>query len=419
MNWTTRVTGAALLVGAVIGVSGTFVPAAPGYAAPARQAAPRGAIKIENKQLADLITGATADAKAGRYEDALAKAKQADGMGGKPAALTVQIHQMIVAYSIQAKDYNSALAELDKLIASGEGDKTKNLSDALNISLQMKNQQRANGYLNQLGENLKPDQRLYIAQAYVGAKRYKEALDMVKPLRDMPTENLLLFLQDMYNQMGDGANRRAVLEQLVANYPKPKYWHDLLQLARNERGLSDEQSMDIYRLRLAVDDLKTQDEYSEMAQVAIVAGYPNEAKTVLDKAAAAKLLAGERSARLVKMTTDRVAADNATVADLQKKASADPNASVKLGLVDWTYGKYPEAEAAIRSGMKGKLADPEGAKVALGHVLLSEGKTQEAIAAFNSVARNSKEAGIARLWSIYARSEPRPAVKAAQAGKRG
>src|SRR5262249_16771117 len=121
---------------------------------------------------------------------------------------------------------------------------------------------------------------------------------------------------------------------------------------------------------------------------------------------AAKLLAGERSGRLVNMTTQRVAADTANVADLEKKAAADANASVKLGLVEWTYGKYPEAETAIRNGMKGKLADPEGAKIALGHVLLSSGKKQDAVAAFNSVARNSKQAGIARLWSIYARSEP-------------
>ena len=37
-------------------------------------------------------------------------------------------------------------------------------------------------------------------------------------------------------------------------------------------------------------------------------------------------------------------------------------------------------------GMKGKLTDPEGAKVALGHVLLTQGKKPEAAAAFASVA---------------------------------
>jgi predicted Zn-dependent protease len=90
-------------------------------------------------------------------------------------------------------------------------------------------------------------------------------------------------------------------------------------------------------------------------------------------------------------------------ADLQKKAATDPNSGIKLGLIYWTYGKNNEAEAAIRKAMSGKLSDPDWAKVALGHVLFSEGKKADAVAAFNSVAKNSKEASIARLWSIYAR----------------
>jgi hypothetical protein len=399
MNWSTvKAFSAALFMGAAVAVTGTLITTAPA------QSAAR--VKVENKALAEAVNGAQADAKAGKYADALAKAKTADAIQGKPAQLTAQIHQMIVAYAVQAKNYNEALAQLDKMIMSGEGNKTKNLSDALGIAFQMGNQQRANGYISQLGDNLNAQQRLFIAQAYVKAKKYKEGLEMVAPLRSMPSENLLLFLQDTYNQMGDAANRRASLEALVASYPKPQYWHDLLQLARNERGLNDEQSLDILRLRLAVGDIKTEADYSEMAQLALVAEYPNEAKTVLDKATAAKMMSGERAARLIKMTNDRVAANAAAFAELEKKAAANPNDRVKLGLVYWNYGKLKEAEDAIRTAMKSKLTDPDGAKMALGHVLLSEGKRPEALQAFNSVARNSKQAGIARLWSIYARQAP-------------
>ena len=38
---------------------------------------------------------------------------------------------MVVAYSISAKDYNSAFTMLDRMIAANEGDKAKNLSDAM------------------------------------------------------------------------------------------------------------------------------------------------------------------------------------------------------------------------------------------------------------------------------------------------
>jgi hypothetical protein len=399
MNWSAgKAFSAALLIGGTVAGVQTLATS------PAFSAA---AVKVENKALAEAINGAQADAKAGKYADALAKAKVADGIQGKGPQLTMQVHQMIVAYALQAKQPNDALDQLDKMIKAGEGDKQKNLSDALGIALQTNNKARADAYIEQLGTNLNPQTRMFIAQGYVKAKRYKEGLDMVAPLRDMPSENLLLFLQATYNEMNDATNRRAVLEQLAANYPKLQYWHDLLQLARNERGLNDEQQLDVLRLRFAVGDLKSDSDYQEMAQLALVAGYPNEAKTLLDKAAVDKIVSGERADRLIKMTNDRVTADKAAVSELEKKAAADPNASVKLGLTYWSYGKTMEAETAIRNGMKGKLTDPEGAKQALGHVLLSEGKRPEAAQAFGSVAKtNAKQSNISRLWAIFARQNP-------------
>jgi tetratricopeptide (TPR) repeat protein len=399
MNWkTTCAFSSALLMGTAI-VAASGLTSAPAYAAPA--------ITIENKDkaLADAINGAQADAKAGRYADALTKAKAADALPGKPAALVPQIHQMIVAYAIQAKDYAAALAQIDKMIAANEGNKAQNLKQALSVSIQMNSKAKMNEYAAQLGSNLDPETRLFIAGSMMNAGQYKEALAEAEPLLQsgQPSEAVLKFEQAVYFKMNDPVGRRAMLEQLVTYYPKAEYWHDLLQLARNEKGLNDEQTMEIYRLRLAVGDMKSYDDYQEMAQQALITRYPAEAKAVMDKAAAAKLVTGERAARLVKTINDTIAQDAAVQADLQKKAATDPNSGIKLGLIYWTYGKNNEAEAAIRKAMSGKLSDPDWAKVALGHVLFSEGKKADAVAAFNSVAKNSKEASIARLWSIYAR----------------
>ncbi len=258
----------------------------------------------------------------------------------------------------------------------------------------------------------------------MNAGQLKESLEYAKPaLEGNASEAALKFEQAVYFKMNDLNGRRNALEQLVSNYPKLEYWHDLLQLARNDKGLNDEQLMDIYRLRYAVGDLKSADDYTDMAQEALVAGYPAEAKQVLDKASAAKLLNGERTGRLIKMVSDRIVADPAAQAELEKKVAADPNNGVKLALAYWSFGKNQEAETTIRAAIAtNRLSDPDGAKVALGHVLLSEGKTQDAVTAFNSVPRNSKEANIARLWSIYARHpETAPAASAAAepAGRKG
>ena len=400
MSWkTTRALSATLFLGAAAIAATGLMSSVPTYAAPATE--------TKNKALVDALNGAQADFKAGRFAEALAKAKEADAIReDKPAALNPLIHGMIVKYAIEAKDYASALAQIDKNIAANEGSKVENLKQAMSISFVMKNNAKAQEYAAQLGNNLDTETRLFIASQMANAGQGKEALAYAAPaLQGTPTEAALKFEQAVYFKMNDAVGRRATLEQLVGLYPKLEYWHDLLQLARNEKGLTEEQTMDIYRLRLAVGDMKTNSEYLEMAQQALLVGYPAEAKAVVDKGTAAKALqGGERVDRLVKMTGDRITQDTAVQADLQKKAAADPNSGVKLGLIYWTFGKGKESEDAIRAGIaKGKLADPDGAKVALGHALLSQGKKPEAVAAFDSVAKTSKEAPIARLWSIYAR----------------
>jgi len=107
----TPASGVSLLLTAVIVVA-CLISSPSAYSAPE--------VKVGNQALVDAVTGAVANCKAGRFAEALAKAKEADAIPGKPAELSRQIHQMIVAYAMQAKDYPSACAEMKKMIAAGE-----------------------------------------------------------------------------------------------------------------------------------------------------------------------------------------------------------------------------------------------------------------------------------------------------------
>jgi hypothetical protein len=409
-------TARALCTAIAIGFS-AFVAASlvPGDQA---QAGAAPSFKIENKALADAVTASQNAAKAGNYAQALAKAKEADAIQGKPPQLTILLHQQIVSYAQQAKNYPEALAMIDKMLAAKEGNRDELLSQGWGIATQAGNTAKRDAYTQQLGSNLTPQARLAMASEMAKGKQYKQAIDWVQPLLvpgQQPREDVLRFLQANYFALNDVNGRRNALEQLVLYYGKADYWKDLLQLARNEKGLTDEQQMDISRLRLAVGDLKTQDDYQEAAQIALVAMYPGEAKNFIDKANAAKVLSGERAGRLMKMTNDSVTTENAAMAALQGKAAADPNAGVRYSRVLASYGKFAEAEAAVRAaGAKGKLADPEGAKVQLGHVLLGQGKRPEATTAYNSVNRANKWYSISRLWSLFSR---RPAASADADGK--
>jgi hypothetical protein len=412
MYWNTaRALCTAIAIGFSAFVAASLVPGDEARAG----AAP--SFKIENKALADAVNASQAAAKAGNFAEAIAKAKEADAFQGKPPQLGPLLHAQIVAWAQQSKNYNEALAMIDKMIASKEGDRNQLLAQGWSISTAAGNTQKRDVYTQQLGTNLTPEARLAMASEMTKGKQYKQAIDLVQPLLEpgkQPREDVLKFVQANYFAMNDVNGRRNALEQLVLYYGKAEYWKDLLQLARNEKGLSDEQQMDIARLRLAVGDLKTQEDYQEAAQQALVAKYPGEAKLILDKANAAKVLSGERAGRLLKMTGDSVAADTAAMADLQAKAQADPNAALRFSRVQASYGKFAEAEATVRAAAKGKGVDIEGAKVQLGHALLGEGKRPEAGTAYNSVTRANKWYSVARLWSLFSR---RPAPTEAPEGK--
>src|ERR1051326_3014993 len=160
MNWTTtRAIAAALLVGAAATMTSSLTVTAPASAA----AAPTFKIPADNKPLADAVTGAMNDAKAGRYDQAVAKAKQADGMPGKPAGMAPFLHQMIVGWAVQGKDYNTALEQYDKMIAANEGNKAENIKNALAVSFTAKNAAKQKQYADMMGNNMDSETRLFIA----------------------------------------------------------------------------------------------------------------------------------------------------------------------------------------------------------------------------------------------------------------
>ncbi len=125
-------TARALCTAIAIGFS-AFVAASlvPGDEA---QAGAAPTFKIENKALADAVTASQNAAKAGNYAEALAKAKEADAIQGKPPQLTILLHQQIISYAQQSKNYPEALAMIDKMLAAKEGDRSVLLSQGWSIS---------------------------------------------------------------------------------------------------------------------------------------------------------------------------------------------------------------------------------------------------------------------------------------------
>src|SRR5205085_971363 len=104
-----------------------------------------------NAALVEALKGAQAAGKAGRFAEALAKAKDADAIQhDKPAALNPVIHNMIIRFAIAAKDYATAMSQIEANIASGEGNNIETLKQAVSVARLLNDEPRTKRYSDEL-----------------------------------------------------------------------------------------------------------------------------------------------------------------------------------------------------------------------------------------------------------------------------
>jgi hypothetical protein len=361
------------------------------------------AATIRNPQVAKLLKDAKAAAAARSWGTALAKAQQAEGIANGSERIVAT--QMVAYAATNAGAYGVALNAYDRLIAAGAVNRTEGLRTAMRLAMRANMNQRALQYAQQLGAA----DPILVAQLNYQSGNCREVIRVLQGAMNssQPSLDALKYLGQCYYRQGNKEGGMRVLELMAIHYPSPATWSQVLQLAQKERGLPDRGLIEVYRLRLAVGDLKVRQDFVEMAQVALQFKTAAEAKAVLDKAAAAKVLVGERDQRLVNVTNQTLARTPAEIAKLRQEAGANPrdgNAEVHLAEILWSQGQFPQAEQAVRRGMaEGALRDPDGARFVLGHILLSQGKRAEAAAAFSSVSKTGKLGSIARLWALHAR----------------
>ena len=103
-------------------------------------------------------------------------------------------------------------------------------------------------------------------------------------------------------------------------------------------GFSDRLALDTYRLSLATGSMSAANDYMEMAQLALQAGLPAEAKQVVDKGFAAGVLGtgaeAERHKRLRDLVAKRLDEDKAgqAEAEAQAREAKDGTALVDVGM---------------------------------------------------------------------------------------
>ena len=151
-------------------------------------------------------------------------------------------------------------------------------------------------------------------------------------------------------------------------------------------------------------------DYMEMAQLAVQAGYPNEGKQVVDKGFAAGILGtgaeADRHKRLRDLMVKRTDEDKQAQAANEAEAlrAKDGNDLVSVGYNQVLSGQTAKGLALMQQGIaKGSLKRAEDAKLHLGIAQTLAGESAKAQATFKSVTGNDGTADLARLWALFAR----------------
>jgi tetratricopeptide (TPR) repeat protein len=355
------------------------------------------------------------------WDTALAKTLEAKAVPEQTPYDQYQIAEFLSFLYLKKEDYANAAKAYDDLLAS-EFVPADTLEDRLRVAatlnFQLKNYPKAVEYSKRWIETsggAKPDPYALLAQSYYvqddfanAAHTIETAIEVANKAGKPVSEQMLQLALSSYVELDDSAGIKKSLEQLLRQYPTPKYWDQMFTVIQNERGGDDRTTMNLYRLMFDVDALKRPDDFVELAQYTFDAGIPGESVKVLKQGFDKKLLSGKDEQRTRQFLADaekQAQTDQKSLPSLEKEAMAGKSgdADAVLGIAYLSYDQYDKAIEALQRGLqKGGVKRPEEAQLMLGRALLKAGRKDDAVKAFEAVPKNSKLAEVANLWAIYA-----------------
>jgi len=354
--------------------------------------------------------------KSGRHRDAMAKVNEADAAGNKSAFETYTIQRMRAAVANAAGDNETAIRAAEAVLNSGRasGNEARQMVQVVAVGY-YKNKDYAKAaqwtqrYFKEGGND--PGMRTVLLQSYYLGNDCASVNKMVGNGDRRPTEEELQILANCFLKQKDTGGYVATIEKLVVHYPKKEYWTDLLSRVQKKPGFSDRLSLHVFRLRLETGNLTKTDEFLEMAQLAVQAGYPAEAKAVLDKGYDTKLLGTGQGADRHQRLRDLVmksldeSQKNRAKEEQEALAAKDGNDLVRIGVNYVFEGKADKGLQLIDQGIKkGGLKRPEDAKLALGYAQVHAGQRARGVQTLRGVQGTDGTADIARLWVLHARA---------------
>jgi len=355
-----------------------------------------------------------------KFKQALDKIREADAVGGKTASENYMIERMRLAAASGAGDVETAAHSFEAVSGKvSSADRVKMIESLAGAYYRAGKYPQAmqwgQRYFKEGGTSAAIRtlliQSQYLSGDFAGASReLRTEIEQAERGGSAPGEDRLKLLVNATLKMNDTNGYVWALERLVTYYPKKDYWVDLLSRLQRKPNFSDRLALDTYRLSLATDTLTKASDYMEMAQLAVQAGFPAEAKQVLDKGFETKVLGqgaeAERQKRLRDLVLKRIEEDKqgqaVNLAEAQQ--AKDGTALVNVGMNLVFNGEKQKGLQLMQQGIaKDNLKRENDAKLHYAIAQLMAGENGKAQATLKQVSGNDGTADLARLWALYAK----------------
>jgi hypothetical protein len=356
--------------------------------------------------------------RAGKAKEALAKAREADAVGGKTASEQLTIDRMKAAAAQRAGDMPTAIQALEAVHGKVSGAEAGQIAEQLaSAYAQQRNNAKATEWLNKAiaagntGGTVKQLQSyLQSASGDYGAiaRDAGAAVAAAEQAGRRPDEGDLLRLADAQQRTNNLAGYGSTLEKLLLNYPKKDYWNAYLGRLPRKAGFADRFALDVLRLRLASGTLSKTEDYMEFAQLSMQQGLPAEARKVTEQGFKAGVLGtGPEAARHQRLRDLAIKEETELKGKLAGQASEaegfkEGDGLLKVGQSYVSMGELDKGIELIQKGIaKGSLKHPEDGKLRLGLAQLQNPKAKAAaVQTLRSVKSTDGASDIARLWVI-------------------
>jgi hypothetical protein len=329
---------------------------------------------------------------------------------------TYMINRVAINVGIKTNNHAAAAAAAEAAADSPAlpaDDKLQITKFALILANEQKHADKALTYAKTLEATNPTDPAILsnITVAYFNAKDFAGAKTMLqkqidadkaagKPIARETLQNML----DVQVAQKDEAGAEATLEQLVAEFNDPKDWTQMIDVAISSKGIRDPEVIWLGRLIFLVGATPSQQDANLFGATASHATFFGDA-----------LIAQQHGGTGFPDPTARAEADKKTIpAQIAAGQKQNGEYNVKLAEALYSYGMYPEAEAAAKLAIsKGGVKDSTEAPMVLGQALAAQGKYDDAIAAFGQVQGGGPAtARITRLWTDYAKIKKNPPAAA-------